>query len=177
MAIDLTYLKKRAEMTTDIADEKVRAALSKIVAPRIEVPALPAPEGTDFAAAKLMRNWIDLIPADRRGWMSIRYEDGGCADTEMCLRAAMTAPAYESFRSFVCKDPNENDMEPAHIALWRAFVLKEPVGMDFGNYEMNNIWNALPVDISHKKIKMDAPDFNDFYAMIKCAEWVIENAG
>ena len=177
MALDLTYLKKRAEMTRDMADEKVRAALLKIVAPKIELGYPGAPDGIYFTASKFMRNWIDLIPDDRRGFVSIKYEDGGCDNIEESMRAATAAPMWKSFRSFVSKDQSDSDMEPMRILIWKYLVIKEPLGFDFGNYEMNNIFNALPIDIAAKKIKIETPDPFVFYKMMKNAIWAVENAG
>jgi hypothetical protein len=89
----------------------------------------------------------------------------------------MTKPAWESLRSFVSKDPTDPDLFPMRHLIWRFAVLGRPVGLDFGRYEMNMIFNSLPVDISRSKVKIETPTFACFYRQIRFAEWGLANAG
>ena len=181
-AIDLTYLKKRAQMSDVFSDEKTLAALGKIIPPNLAVLADDA--ASDDGAFervvpnKLFRNWIDLIPETARGFMRFNYTDGADKNPLPYIKSAMSKNAFENFQSLVLKDPNESDLFLMRMLLWYFAVLKRPVGLDFGNYEMNAIFNSLPIDISLKKIKIDAPaSFADFYRQIMFAKWGLENAG
>jgi hypothetical protein len=179
-AADLAYLKKRAEFLAgapdSFGDEKVRAALAKIAPPRIRIDCAPA-ENNGFECVvhnKLFRNWIDLIPESDRGFIGFSYSDGNDADIDKYLRAAMTMPAWEKFRSAVSADAGDSDMFAARWLVWHSAVLGRPVGFDFGNYEMNAIFNSLPVDISKNKMKFGRElSFAGFYRTIKFAEWCL----
>ncbi|MDR2770071.1 MAG: hypothetical protein LBB08_01315 [Rickettsiales bacterium] len=183
MAIDLAYLKKRAEFLemnlSGFDDEKVRAALGKINPPTIAPGAAPA-ENSGFECVvknKALRNWLDLVPETDRGFMRFIYEEG-TDRIEKYLPLAMTGPAFEKFRSHVAHDnPSEEDLFLMRRLIWDHSVLGRPVGVDFGIYEMNMIFNSLPVDVARSKMTLKAPSFADFYRMIKFAEWGLANAG
>ncbi|MDR2268705.1 MAG: hypothetical protein LBD94_00800 [Rickettsiales bacterium] len=178
MMIDLTYLKKRAEMTRDFNDEKVCAAFAKIIPPRISIADIEVPENNGFECVvsnKMFRNWIDLIPESDRGFVRFIYADGNDRNVEKYLKLAMTTPAFKTFQSFVSKDWKDSDLFLMRYLLWRGVVLKSPVGIDFGNYEMNMILSSLPIDISKDKVRFEDCSFVDFYRMFKCAEWGLNN--
>ncbi|MDR3208639.1 MAG: hypothetical protein LBT45_02200 [Rickettsiales bacterium] len=179
MAIDLTYLKKRAEMLQDFYDAKVQGALAKINPPALSLDC-PAAEGAGYECVvrnKLLRNWIDLIPESERGFVRFVYEDGGDSDVGKYIRAAMTAPAWKSFQSLVARTPRDSDLFLMRYLIWHGPVLGRPVGLDFGNYEMNVIFNSLPIDVSKNKSRVETPSFVDFYRQIRFAEWGLENVG
>ena len=182
MAIDRTtmsYLKKRSEMTADFSDVKVQAALVKIVPPPIDMPDVAAaePDGFDcIVPNKMFRNWIDLIPEKDRGFVRFVYVGGNGGDLERYLKTAMTAPAFETFRSLVSKDADGGDLFLMRYLIWHFAVLRRAVGFDFGNYEMNAIFNGLPMDVSGNKIKFGRDVlFADFYRMIWFAKWGLNN--
>jgi uncharacterized protein YehS (DUF1456 family) len=176
----LSYLKKRAEMTADFADEKVQSALSKISVKKIDFSKTDsAPlEGFDCVVSnKMFRNWLDLIPEKDRSFVRFVYEDGKDKSPEKYIRTAMTAPAFGNFQSEVSNDASEDDLFLMRRLIWDAVVLKRPVGFDFDNYEMNAIFNALPLDISKNKIKFGRKiSFVEFYRMIWFAKQGLEIA-
>lgn len=180
MAFDLKYLKKRAEMTRDFYDDKVLAALLKIVPPCIVLPDAGVPDNNVFECEipnKMIRNWIDLIPESDRGFIRFTYVDGGDMEIEKYIKLAMTTLAWKNFQSLASKDAGDSDLFLMRWIIWHGIVLREPVGVDFGNYEMNMIFGALPIDIANNKIKMDAPSFSDFYRQIAFVRWGLKNAG
>ncbi|MDR1071635.1 MAG: hypothetical protein LBL21_03265 [Rickettsiales bacterium] len=179
MEFDLKYLKKRAGMTGDFDDTKVQSALAKIIPPAVSMDFDEAENnGYDCVVRnKLLRTWIDLIPESERGFMGFVYEDGDDTDAAKYIKAAMTKPAWESLRSFVSKDPEDSDLFPMRYLIWHAAVLGRPVGLDFGSYEMNMIFNSLPVDISRNKTRIETPTFAGFYRQFRFAEWGIKNVG
>jgi hypothetical protein len=177
--IDLTYLKKRSGLIQDFCDEKVQGALAKIIPPAIE-PACGDVEAAGYECVvrnKSFRNWIDLIPENERGFIRLVYSDEADGCVEKYIRAAMTKPAWKNFCSFVSKDANDSDLFLMRYLIWHGAVLGRPVGIDFGNYEMNQIFNDLPVDVSKEKIRVKAPSFADFYRQIRFADWGLRNAG
>ena len=184
MAFDantISYLKKRAEMTADFSDAKVQGALTKIVAPQIDLSKTDAAETDGFDCVvpnKMFRNWIDLIPDADRGFVRFVYADGNGTGLDRYVRTAMTEPAFETFRSLVSKDADDGDMFLMRWLIWHFCVLKRAVGFDFGNYEMNAIFNALPLDISRDKTKFGREvSFAGFYRMISFAKWGLGNYG
>jgi len=76
----------------------------------------------------------------------------------------------------ISKDPVDSDLFLMRWVIWRGLVLDRPVGINFGRYEMNQIFNSLPMDIATEKMKMETPSFVDFYRAIKYAEWSLNNA-
>jgi hypothetical protein len=177
--IDLTYLKKRAEMTRDFNDEKVRGALSKIIPPAIEIDCGDVGENgyECLVHNKSFRNWIDLIPESDRSFIRFEYVGGDDSCVEKYIKAAMIKSSWKNFCSFVSKDASDSDLFLTRHLIWHGLVLGQPVGIDFSNYEMNAIFNELPIDISKNKVKIDAPSFADFYRWIRFAEWGLRNAG
>jgi len=177
---DMTYLKKRAALVQDFRDDKVQAALGKIIPPAIEIEAWDfAAEGLDYVVKnKIMRNWIDLIPETARGFVRFVYEDGEDDDILKYIRAAMTAPAWEDFRRAASGPPADSDLFLMRFLIWHGAVLKRPVGFDFGNFEMNAIFASLPVDVAKDKIKIErAPSLPEFYRWFWFAKWGLDNAG
>ena len=176
-AIDLKYLKKRAEMTRDFNDEKVQAALSKIIPPKLYIAESFDLENNGYECVipnKLFRNWIDLIPEQDRGFFRFTYSGGDEAALEKYLGLAMTKPAFKTFQSLVSKDAGDSDLFLMRWLIWHFAILGQPVGFDFGSYEMNVIFGSLPVDISKDKIKFGRElSLVDFYRQIKFAEWGI----
>lgn len=169
---DLTYLKKRAEFTRDFNDEKVQNALSKMIPPKIQFAFDAECEGVDCVVPnKIFRNWVDLIPENERSFIRFIYVDGDEVSPEKYLSFAMTKHAFKKFSSLIYEDANERELFLVHKLIWHSVILKEPIGFDFGKYEMNAIFNSLPITISHKKEKIDTPSFSEFYRMIKFAEW------
>lgn len=176
--IDLNYLKKRAHMTDDFCDEKVKSALAKIIPEPIDSDSDVDFGGLDIIVPnKLFRNWIDLIPENMRGFVRFEYRDGGRAlKVEDYIKIAMTKPAYKTFQSFVSKDMDDGDLYLSRYLVWHSVVLKRPVGFDFGKYEMNMIFNSLPIDISKDKVKFEVNlSFAEFYRQIKFAEKVLRD--
>jgi hypothetical protein len=170
----IAYLKKRAEMTADFNDEKVAAALSKIVVPDPDFSKTGAAgcDGFDcIVPNKMFRNWIDLIPERDRGYVRFVYTDGGGGRVEKYLKTAMTEFAFANFKARVSEPANDGDLFLMRWLIWHAVVLKQAVGFDFGNYEMNAIFNSLPLDISKDRKKFGRRvDFAEFYKMIWFAE-------
>ena len=171
----ISYLKKRAEMTTDFDDVKVQSALLKIIPPAIDFSGVKAAEIDGFDCTvpnKMFRNWIDLIPENDRGFIRFVYADGADANVEKYLAAAMTSPAFLKFRPLASAPANDDDLFLMRHLIWYSVVLRRPVGFDFGVYEMNAIFGALPVDISKNKTKFGRKiSFVDFYRMIWFAKW------
>jgi hypothetical protein len=182
MAIDLTYLKKRAEMVGDAPDgfydDKVQAALAKIIPPEIIVADAADFSGFEYPVKnKTFKNWVDIIPEGDRGFVRFEYGAGDDDALEKILGIAMTKTAFKSFRSAVSKDADDSDLFLMRYLIWFSIVLGQPVGFDFGSYEMNMIFNSLPVDISKNKIKVVRDiSFVEFYRMFKFAKWGLENA-
>ena len=169
----IAYLKKRAEMTTDFDDEKVVSALSKIVVPNPDFSKTEAADCDGFDCIvpnKMFRNWIDLIHEGDRGYVRFVYADGDGGRVEKYLKTAMTEFAFANFTARV-SEPTDDDLFLMRWLIWHSVVLKRAVGFDFGNYEMNAIFNSLPLDISKDRKKFDrAVDFAEFYKMIWFAE-------
>jgi hypothetical protein len=176
MKLDFTYLKKRAQMTDDFDDAKVQAALAKLAPPPLAAEAGPADGYECVVGNKLLRNWVDLVPEGWRGFMSFSYEDGDDAGIDKYLCAAMTGPAWKSFQSAVSREPDGEDLFLSRWLVWYSAVLRRPVGIDFGVYEMNQIFNALPVDVAARKTRMAAPDFAGFYRAVMHALWSLADA-
>ena len=178
--IDLVYLKKRSAMTTEFDDAKVSAALAKITPPPVDISNIAAAKVENFDCIvpnKAFRNWIDLIPESDRGFVRFIYTDGDEKDVLKYMQAAMTKPAFADFLVKISMPATEDDLFLMRWLIWHGVVLKRPVGFDFGNYEMNSIFNSLPLDVSKDKIKFDrGPTFSDFYKMIAFAEWGCQNA-
>jgi hypothetical protein len=176
--IDTTYLKKRAEMTRDFYDEKVQAALCKIIPPNIIVADADRPRRNEYEIVvknKVLRNWIDLISDKDRSFVRFVYEDGDESDINKYIEFAFIGPVWKAFKTEVSKDPSDKDLLLMRLIIWNSFILKNPIGVDFGKYEMNTLYNNLPIDISKNKIKLETPSFVDFYRQIMFAKWGIEN--
>jgi len=176
--MDLTYLKKRAEMTQDFYDGKVQTALQKIAPEPITLDDADADIGNGYECVvpnKLFRNWIDLIPESDRSFVRFIYQDGAAASLEKYIKAAMTAIAWKNLKAAVSEAQSESDLFLMRLIIWHCLVLKAPLGVDFGNYEMNQIFNALPIDVAHDRIKVERPSFADFYKQIKYAQMAVRD--
>lgn len=181
MAIDLTYLKKRAELLKDTSDsfndEKIQLALSKIEFPKI-VLSNEVSDNNGFEAIvhnKLFRNWIDLIPDSDKGFIKFIYIDGNDNNIDKYIRLSMIKPAYFKFENEI-NIVNENDFYLAKYILWQFIILKKPIGINFANFEMNQIFNNLDIDISKDKIDFDRElSFSDFYKQIYFAKWALKD--
>jgi len=181
---DLTYLKKRAALTLNFYDDKVQAALMKIIPPKITADEIEAATEGDFAGFdcvvknKMIRNWIDLVPENARGFVRFIYEDGDDDNILKYIRLAMAKPAWDDFCAAAIMPPSDSDLFLMRWTLWHGAVLKQPVGFDFGNFEMNAIFGALPIDIAKDKVKIERPPtISEFYREIRFAKWGLENAG
>ena len=176
---DITYLKKRSEMTKDFYDNKVQAMLAKIIPPQISIPEIDTPKHSGFDCVvpnKFLRNWIDLIPENYCNFMRFIYEEGHETDELRYIKIAMTKPSWKRFQSLIIKELKESDLFLMRWVIWHSIILKTPVGIDFGKYEMNLIFNSLPINISNKKFKIEAPSFSDFYRQIMFVKWGLEDA-
>lgn len=177
--IDITYLKKRSEMTKDFYDPKVRDALSKIIPPQIPILEIDTPKNNGFDCIvpnKFIRNWIDLIPESDRDFMQFIYEEGQEIDEIKYIKIAMTKPAWKTFQSLILNELKDSELFLMRWVIWNSSILKSPVGIDFGRYEMNMIFDSLPIDISCKKLKVETPSFSDFYRQIMFVKWGIKYA-
>lgn len=181
MALDLTYLKKRAALVDDIKDDKVQNALRKIMPKKIDVPDVSMIETGDYYDAvvknKMMRHWIDLVTEKDRGFIRFVYVDGNDNDILKYIKTAMTKSAWKNFSSLISKDPTDSDLSLMRYVIWNYIIKDHPVGVDFGNFEMNQIVNALPMDIAKDKAVFDAKSLPDFYKMIYYAKWILNYAG
>jgi len=180
--VDLTYLKKRAALTTDFYDDKVQAAILKIIPPAItadEIEDAAGMENTGFDCVvknKMIRNWIDLIPESARGFVRFAYEEGNDDNILKYMRIAMTKPAWDDFCVCAAGAATGEDLFLMRWTLWHSVVLKQPVGFDFGNFEMNAIFNSLPMNVAKDKIPTgQKPTFAEFYRRIRFAKWGLEN--
>jgi len=174
----LIYLKKRAAMTKDIGDEKVQSALGKIRPPKITVSNVLDLQVSGFdvtVSNKMMRWWIDLVPEYDRSFMRFIYTDGDDDDVLKYLKSAMSKSAWNEFYSLISKDQTDEDMILMRHILWNYMVLGCPIGLDFKNFEMNQILSVLPIDIACVKNSIVAPSLAGFYKMIYYAKWVLEN--
>lgn len=192
MSLDLKYLKKRAELIQDFYDDKVQTALLKIAPKPIAMPEIAPAVVAGFDCAvpdKSLRYWIDLVPESDRGYYRFIYQDAKNEKTKndsildsrlsflelRYLQAAMTKPAWNSFCSLVSKDASDSDLFLMRYVIWQYRVLKRPVGIDFCNFEMNQIISQLPMDIAHIKIKaVSPPDLASFYKMVYFAKWGLD---
>jgi len=171
---DLTYLKKRAALVDDINDDKVQNALAKITVPKIVIPDVKAAKVTDFDCVvknKMMRPWLDLVPEGDRGFIRFIYVDGEDEDILKYLKTAMTKFAWNNFCSLVSKDPKDSDLSLMRFVVWNYMAKNRPVGIDFKNFEMNQIVNNLPMDIAQGKTIFETPALPEFYKMIYYAKW------
>ena len=177
MALDLTYLKKRAALVDDIMDDKVQSALIKIQPPKLEISNLSAPkiEGFDcIVKNKMMRFWIDLVPEKDRSFIRFIYIDGNDGDILKYLKTAMIKSAWNDFKAAVSKDQTDLDFNLMRYVVWNYMARGRPVGAEFGNFEMNQIVNALPMDVAKDKTIFDAPSLADFYKMIYYTKWALD---